>query len=959
MKRLFLLLCILLVAASFRAETPLQVKTLRLSNGFTVWLNEDHAQPRVFGAVVVKAGAKDCPNTGIAHYFEHLLFKGTDRIGTVDYAAEKPWLDSISAQYDLLAGTTDPTARMKIQRHINELSVRAAEYAIPNEFESLISMYGGTGLNAYTSFDETVYHNSFAPQYLAQWCELNSERLIHPVFRLFQGELETVYEEKNMYADQMVVQAAEAAQREALAGTPYAYPIIGSTENLKNPRLSEMRKFYDQYYVAGNMGLILCGDIRTDDVVGLLERTFGRIRAGEAPRTAAASVGSWRGRRELRLKLPVPLVKARGYGFKAPSEHSADYLPFKVMMSMLFNDTQTGLLDSLTHENRIMEGMAGGYDFKDFSIFGFGFVPNLPFGSAKRADRLCWEQVDKLRRGAFSDDVLQAEKLSLARAQELDLETIGSRSKAMINAFSHGLQWDDVLAEREKIDKVTREDVARVARTYLNDDSLRVKKVFGHYAKERISQPGYRPVTPPNAGKRSAYAEQMARMPTVQTGPKFLDVERDASHRQLRPLVNLYQVKNPTNDIFSLQLIYRKGSRSDSRLEAMAGYLERIGTERHTKQQLGREMQRLGASLEFSVEPQQVMLTLTGFDSNWLPSVKLLGEFLTRPKADKRKYAELVKAVRLEEKTFLKDNTHVADAVYGMAESGDSSEYLMRWPARELKRMSAGQLVEVFKDLQRQQLDVVYSGRLAETEVAAAVSEYVPIGEVSRKWEYKPVSVRSYGSPVVYIYDNPKARQTIVGTYQTVSPLGTADQRARFMLWSNYFGGGMSSVLFQDIREFRAYAYYARGWGQMPDLLQAPAYPCAYFTRMGTQADKTMRALGVLDSLFGAMPLREANVAAAKQHMVNVVNNGYPSFRQVGWSVANCRLAGYTDDPARAVVGALGNLGMDEIVHFYEDEIQKCPRVTMIVGDKRKLDMAQIRKLGKVIELRAKDVYRR
>ena len=247
MKRLFLLLCILLVAASFRAETPLQVKTLRLSNGFTVWLNEDHAQPRVFGAVVVKAGAKDCPNTGIAHYFEHLLFKGTDRIGTVDYAAEKPWLDSISAQYDLLAGTTDPTARMKIQRHINELSVWAAEYAIPNEFESLISMYGGTGLNAYTSFDETVYHNSFAPQYLAQWCELNSERLIHPVFRLFQGELETVYEEKNMYADQMVVQAAEAAQREALAGTPYAYPIIGSTENLKNPRLSEMRKFYRKH----------------------------------------------------------------------------------------------------------------------------------------------------------------------------------------------------------------------------------------------------------------------------------------------------------------------------------------------------------------------------------------------------------------------------------------------------------------------------------------------------------------------------------------------------------------------------------------------------------------------------------------------------------------------------------------------------------------------------------------
>ena len=88
------------------ASTPLKVTTLRLSNGFTVWLNEDHNQPKVYGAVVVKAGAKDCPNTGIAHYFEHILFKGTDKIGTVDYRAERVWLDSISAQYDLLSQQT-------------------------------------------------------------------------------------------------------------------------------------------------------------------------------------------------------------------------------------------------------------------------------------------------------------------------------------------------------------------------------------------------------------------------------------------------------------------------------------------------------------------------------------------------------------------------------------------------------------------------------------------------------------------------------------------------------------------------------------------------------------------------------------------------------------------------------------------------------------------------------------
>lgn len=177
-----------------QATDALRVKELKLSNGMTVWLNEDHSQPKVFGAVVVKAGAKDCPNTGIAHYFEHIMFKGTDKIGTTDYAKEKVWLDSIATQYDLLAKTKDEQQRLEIQKHINQLSIKASDYAIPNEFPRLISKYGGSGLNASTSYDLTEFHNTFSPQYIEQWLWLNSERLIHPVFRLFQGELETVYE---------------------------------------------------------------------------------------------------------------------------------------------------------------------------------------------------------------------------------------------------------------------------------------------------------------------------------------------------------------------------------------------------------------------------------------------------------------------------------------------------------------------------------------------------------------------------------------------------------------------------------------------------------------------------------------------------------------------------------------------------------------------------------------------
>ncbi|MGI6242038.1 MAG: M16 family metallopeptidase [Prevotella sp.] len=959
MKRLSIVLCCVFSLVRLLAQSPLEVRELKLSNGFTVWINEDHSQPKVYGAVVVKAGAKDCPNTGIAHYFEHLMFKGTDKMGTVDYAAEKPWLDSISSQYDLLAKTADPVRRHEIQKHINALSIKAADYAIPNEFENLITTYGGTGLNAYTSFDETVYHNVFAPQYIAQWCELNAERLVAPVFRLFQGELETVYEEKNMYADQMLVQAAEAAQRYALAGTPYAYPILGSTENLKNPRLSEMREFYDKYYVAGNMGLLLCGDVRADALKPLLESTFGRIRKGEAPQSPVSKIRDLRGSPTLKIKIPIPVVKAAGYAFKAPTEHSRDYVPFMVMRGMLSNGAKTGLLDSLDNENKLMGVMAGAYDFKDFSIFGFGYVPNLPFGTKKKADRLCWEQINRLRAGQFDRGMLDAEKLYIQRNMEWQLENVKSRSALMVKAFSHGISWSDVLNRSREVGRVTRDDIVRVARTYFNDDSLKVSKKFGRYPKERISQPGYKAVRPKNVGKKSAYAKQLAKMPRQSMEPKLVDFERDASCRRLSPLVNFYAVPNPMNDIFTLQLIYRRGLQSDARTGAMAAYLNLIGTFGHSKQQLGRALQRLGATLSVESADNSVKVKLSGFDGKMKEAMMLLHEFLTAPNADRKKFKNLVRSVRLEEKTFFNENADIASAVFALAQWGEQSPYLKRLTAKALKRTDGPQLVDLFKEVQHTQLDIVYTGNLPDAEVEAAVREYVPLDKVdSPRRQFTPIPKAS-SAPIVYIYDNPHARQTIVGTCHYVSPLSSIRDRMAFRLWGSYFGQGMSSVLFQEIREFRSYAYYARGYTNIPDFKTNADKPCCYLTRLGTQADKTMDALGVLDSLLSDMPVHETNVSSARQEIINGVNNGYPAFRSMGSYVADASNLDYTEDPNRRAVEILPTLTLNDLTAFYHRHIQKQPFATIIVGNKKLLDLQKLRQMGKLVFLKSSDIYRK
>lgn len=955
----FYLFFLLFLSGQLFAQRP-SLTSFTLSNGLTVWLNEDHAQPKVFGAVVVKAGAKDCPNSGIAHYLEHLLFKGTQKIGTTDYAKEKPWLDSIAAEYDRLAKTTDATRRIAIQRHINELSIRAADYAIPNEFGNLIDRFGGTGLNAYTSFDETVFHNTFSPQYIRQWCELNAERMRDPVFRLFQGELETVYEEKNMYTDNLLASTAEKAQQIALAGTPYAYPIIGATDSLKNPRLTEMMRFFRERYVPTNMGLILCGDIRADSLRPLLERTFGTLRAsGESfTPTPVARLRDFTHMPLLRLKVPVPLVKIGGRIWQMPDEKSDDYAAFQVVASMLTNEEKTGLIDSLVTSSRLLFARGMGYSFKDFSAWGFGFVPRLPFGSRKKAEKRCLEQIDKLKQGRFSEASLQATKLTLQRDAERAMESVSGRSTAMINAFSHGLAWERVTGRAASIGRVSREDVMRVARQYLNDDCLRLAKKFGHYPKEHVSQPGYKPVTPKNAGRQSAYAAAIEQEPYPSAAPRTLDLDKDAVCTPLSKLVNLYTVSNLQNDVFTLQLIYRRGFRKDSRLAPMADYLNSIGTEAHDKHAFGNLLRRYGATLSAEASPTDVTLTLTGIDRYFKETVGLLHEFLNSPKADKEQFKALVKSTRLDERTLFRQNSNIAEMVVQQIAMGDSSDYLQRTTARELKNLGGDSLVSVFKNLQHCQTDIVYCGSRKPKDVENILKDKISVDAVDQAWTAGSIRLRPVMENTVYIYDNPSARQTIVGSYVQTAPMPSAADRARLRLWGSYFGGGMQSVLFQEVREFRALAYSAYGYRITSDLLTHGTLPCGYVSQIGTQADKAMTTTLLLDSLLSDMPLRSAQVETARHAIVNGINNSFPTMRQIGAEVADLRLHGYAQDPEAGILKALAPMTASDLMRFYRANIQSRPRAIFIVGNKKMLDMKRLGKLGKIVILKKADLYK-
>ena len=961
MKKTFILLLLSAVVAGAMAQTAqpkaLQVKELRLANGLTVWVNEDHSQPKVYGAVVVKAGAADCPDTGIAHYFEHIMFKGTDRIGTVDYAAERPWLDSISVAYDRLAATTDKAQRADIQQHINRLSQRAAEYVVPSDFNNLITRYGGSDLNASTGQDYTVYHNTFAPQYLRQWAMLNSERLLRPVFRMFQNELETVYEEKNQLNDDMLRSTLERINAKAFEGTPYQYSIIGSTENLKNPQLSKMRDFYNRYYVACNMGLILAGDVCADSVKTVLETTFGRLPKGEPTAEPQWRMKPYDGQ-TYEIKVDVPVVSAEMLMFQGPTAGSADVDALTLALRLLNNEGRTGMLDSLMNDSRLMAGIAFSESLKRAGVISVGIVPNL-LAKKSKAENMCREEIERLKRGDFSDEALMLIKRDFMRTRLSELEDIEGRAQHMTEVFGQGgVSWDEYVTRSQAIADISRDDILRVARQYLGDNNfIRFVKKYGSYEKERLLQPGYKPVVAKHADAVSAFARELAEVKTEAKAPRFISVDDDATTVGLAPLATLYAVKNPVDSLFRLDIVYCKGMREDPVLEYAANYLSDLGTDSLTLIQLARSMQQLGASMDFKTGDDAFRLTLTGHDSHFRPALRLFAHFLANAKGDERKLKELKKSAGIAADTRSKNATSVAKAIVDILSYGERSTQFSSLTRSEVKRLTSDELLKAVSDVRRRQCAVIYSGTLAADDVAAAAKEWLhPELSVEPFTDTEPPFVPVRGE-TMYIYQLDDARQNFVGTYQQLPATPTWSDVADRQLFCQYFGGDMSSLLFKEMREFRSLAYSVESATRGPGSLLRKDDPCMLLTVLSTQVDKTPMVVDVLDSLFLDIPQHDKAVEVARQAIINEAIGSVPSFRNMGRAIASLKLCGYSHDYRADLYEALKQKSAADVKRYFNANVKTAPHAWFIIGRVPKPLIKIYEKFFRVVELQKGDIF--
>lgn len=938
----------------------MDVKSYQLDNGLTVWLNEDHTQASVFGAVVVKAGAKDSPATGIAHYFEHIMFKGTDKIGTTDYNAEKVYLDSIAAKYDMLAQTADEAQRGEIQKEINRLSIEAARFVIPNEFSTLVSQMGGSGLNAGTGFDQTIYYNIFVPQYINQWLELNSERLINPVFRLFQSELETVYEEKNMYSDQPINLAFEKLIGRIFQPHPYQYPIVGLTEHLKNPKLSDMEQFYRDYYRAGNMGLILSGDFDTEAVMPVIKEKFGRVAAGSAPSKPVYEIPPFKGKETIRMLVPIPVVKIAALAWHGVPTGSPDEPALNVTMRLLSNSSGTGSLDLLGANGKLLAAQPANQAMSDAGVILTLIIPKLMFQSYDEAEKLVINEINHIKNGDFTDEALESAKLEMRREFETQLETSLNRAQMMFTVFAEGKDWNDYLAEMEAIAKLTRDDIVKVANSYLTADYLSVTKKTGSYDNEKVVKPDFAPIVPPNRNQSSTYAKKLVEEASANLAvrPRTIDFERDVESVKVAPLVTLYAKTNPINDIFRLQLSYRRGNLDDPMVNAMSGYLNDLPTDSLTYKEFKSGLQKLGATVYFGSHDHAFEVLITGFDENIEPTLQYVSHFMQRVQPDKNAHKRVVSAEKMNDKSSRNDPETIADALFQYVVHGKASDYFTLPSAKDIKKKGKEGLLDTFRKSIDTECDIFYSGKLSAADVSGLITRYFEPDKVSQQ-AAKPIRrmQQRYNKPVVFVIDNPKAKQSVIYSYTPAF----AEMNKEFMcesgLFNTYFGGGMSSILFQEIREFRSLSYGASSQYNRPGIINGdkPSYMKCY---LATQSDKTVDAISVLDSLLNDMPQRDASLLLAKQTLRNNISNACPSFRAIPAAIANMKRNGFSEDGNAIMLNALDGMDMQTVTGFHTRHIKGNTTCYIVAGNMKQVNMEQLKQFGEVRVVKVKEVFK-
>ncbi len=965
MKRIFgLMLAAVMLVASVgcgqRYETvkgdALETKIYTLDNGLKVFMSVNDESPRIQTYIAVKVGSKNDPSetTGLAHYFEHLMFKGTENFGTSDYDAERPMLDEIEQLFEVYRVTEDDAERKAIYAKIDSISYEASKLAIPNEYDKLMATIGADGTNAWTSADETVYVEDIPSNQIDNWAKIQADRFRNGVIRGFHTELETIYEEKNMSLTQDSRKVWEAIDQALFPNHPYGQQTtLGTQEHLKNPSITNVKNYRDTYYVPNNIAICVAGSFNPDEMVAAIEKYFGDWEPN--PNIPELEY-------ESEAPITEPIVKDV-YGLESESVALAWRLPglkdletsaVAEIAGSILNNGRVGLIDlNVNQAQRALYLNAGFSPQPDYSSF-------LAMGAPKQGQSLeelrdlALEQIALLRGGEFDESIITSTINNLKLQKMRSLESNAARANQFVDAFIAGIDWKDACRELDLLGQVTKEDVVAFANKYLTDNSYAIvyKRQGEPRDEQKISAPAITPIMA-NRNSQSAFLKEIAATQVNPIEPVFVDFSKDMSVAQITDGVELLYKENELNDIFTLTFRFTDGTNNDPELAYAADYLAYLGTEDMSYEDFSKKMYELACDYSLSVGSTYSSLRISGLSENMEEALRLVENLIMNARGDEEILAN-IKADELTNRARSKTSQRsCSSALQRYVIFGP--EYIKKTTLNNeaLQALDSETLLGKLRTLFAEGHKIMYYGPMTETELQAALAESHVISENPVVLPENVTPMIEVTSPYVVLaqYD---AKQIYYYQYSNRGEKLDLSATPGIQLYNEYFGGGMNAIVFQEMREARGLAYSS--WAQ----LAAPGYADGNYTYqafIATQNDKMKQAIEAFDEIINEMPQSEAAFSVAKESLISRLRTNRTTGYRVLSTYLDCQQFGLQEPQTRAVYEGIQDMTLEDVVATQQKWIKDRPYAYMILGDIKDLDTKYLKTLGPVKTVTLEDIF--
>ena len=931
---------------------PAKARFYTLKNGLTVILSTTSKDPRIQCYIATKAGSKTDPadHTGLAHYLEHMLFKGTDQFGSLDWAKEKPELEKISDLYEQYNHTTDTALRRNIYHNIDSVSGKAASFAIANEYDKMMSSMGAQGTNAFTSFEQTVYTDDVPANAADKYLMVQSERFRNPQFRIFHTELEAVYEEKNRTLDNDAGKVREKLFAGLFKNNNYGrQTTIGTIEHLKNPSLLEIRKYFNTYYVPNNMGVIMSGDFDADAMIKKIDKAFAYMQNKPIPPYTFYP--------EKPITSPVteevvgPDAESISIGYRLPGNKSKDVLLADLVGQILTNG-EAGLMDlNLVKKQKLLRASAFAFTLIDYGVLLMQGTPTQG-QSLEDVKGLMLGEIDNLKKGNFDDNLITSIINNQKKNKILATESYGSRASDLMDAFTSELDWKDQVAYTDQLSKLTKKDIVDFANKYFQDNYVVIFKRKGEDKNIlKVEKPAITPVET-NRNEQSAFVKMVNEMPSTAVKPVFLDYTKDLQKSKVGAAEVLY-VQNKDNTIFRLQYRFDMGTWNNKKLGLAAQYLQFLGTGKISAEDITKAFYKIACSFSIGAGAEFTTVNIEGLQENFTQAVTLFETLLKNCKPDETALTALKARIEKSRMDAKLNKGAIMSGLVSYARFGDKNPFNYALSEGELKNATSLELVNILHSLNTYPHKIIYYGPQLLLPLTAALKQ---LHSIPATFEMAPEKVKftnSIQTKSQVLFADYTMVQSEIRWVRNTNTYSAAEEPV-VDIFNNYFGGGMAALVFQTIRESKALAYSTFAFYAIPGKKEDPFYTLAY---VGCQADKFNESIVAMNELLNDLPNVAENIKFARAGIKKDIETGRITQDAIIYDYLSAQRKGLDYDIRKKIYNSIDAIGYDELKKFHTNYIANKPYTYCVVASTKKVSDDDMKKYGEVKKLSLEEIF--